>query len=68
MILGTGLIDVLITAAFAIIIGSFVFFFLSGLFGGWSINELEKFGRSVGIMSVAGKVAKAIYKSRKAGA
>ena len=43
-------------------------FFLSGFFGGWSLNGLEEFGRSVEIISLAGRVARGIYRACKAGA
>lgn len=67
-ITGGGLIGAIIGAIIALVLGPFIFFFLSGLFGGWSYNGLEEFRRSVSIMSVAGKVSTGLYYCCKAGA
>ncbi len=68
MLAGGGLIGAIVGAAFALIIGPFVFFFFSGLFGGWSKNGLEEFKRSISIMGVVGKFANGIYACCRAGA
>lgn len=65
---GGGLLGVIIAAAFALVLGPFVYFFLSGLFGGWSKNGLEEFERSISIMTLGGFVGRGLYKSCKAGA
>lgn len=65
---GGGLLGVILSATFALVLGPFVFFFLSGLFGGWSNNGLEEFERSVSIMSVGGFVGRWLYKCCSIGA
>jgi len=64
---GGGLIGVIIAAAFALVMGPFVFFFLSSIFGGWSDYGLEEFRRSVSIMKVGGFVGAWLHKCCIAG-
>ena len=59
LITGGGFLSVLIAALFAFIAGPFIYFFLSGFFGGWSKNGLEEFKRSLSVVSVGGKFGKA---------
>lgn len=66
-ILGGGILGVIIAAAFALVLGPFVFFFLSAVFGGWSHYGLEEFKRSISIMKVGGFVGKWLYKCCIAG-
>ncbi len=68
LITGGGLLGVLIVLVFAFLIGPYVYFFLSGFFGGWSTNGLEEFKRSISIVSVGTKFAKGLYTCCKAGA
>jgi hypothetical protein len=68
LITGGGLFGVLIGMLFAFILGPFIYFFLSGLFGGWSKNGLEEFKHSVAITSLGAKFAKGLYICCKAGA
>ncbi|MHA1283504.1 MAG: hypothetical protein ACTSQP_13455 [Promethearchaeota archaeon] len=65
---GSELISAIIGAIFSLVLGPFVYFFLSGLFGGWSKNGLEEFKRSTSIMTIAGKISKILYKACLAGA
>ena len=66
-ITGSELIAAILGAVFALVIGPFVYFFLSGFAGGWSYNGLEEFKRSTSIMSFAGKVSNWLYMCCKAG-
>jgi len=68
LMLGGNIIGLVIVVLFVFLIGPFIYFFFSGLFGGWSDNGLEEFNRSVTVMSVAGKYAKGMYTCCRVGA
>jgi len=65
---GGGLVGAIIAALFALVIGPFVYFFISGVCGGWSENGLEEFNRSIEIMTVAKKIGKGLYRCCEYGA
>ncbi|MHA1147514.1 MAG: oligosaccharide flippase family protein [Promethearchaeota archaeon] len=65
---GSSLIGCLIAAVVAFVIGPFVYFFFSGLCGGWSEYDLEEFKRSTSIMSFAGRPSLWLYNCCRIGA
>jgi len=60
-VMGGGILGALVAAVFALVLGPFVFFFISAVFGGWSHYGLEEFKRSISIMKVGGFVGKWLY-------
>ncbi|MFX0098474.1 MAG: oligosaccharide flippase family protein, partial [Candidatus Hodarchaeota archaeon] len=67
-LLGSDIIMTLLITLFALFMGSFIYFFLSGLFGGWSENALNEFKRSIAVMRAARKITNLLYKCCKLGA
>lgn len=67
-IAGGGFIGAIIGAVAGLLGGPFLYYFLSGLLGGWSDDGLEEFTWSVKIMSIGGILGRALLKCCNYGA